>query len=212
MKLFLYQNNYYGKIFLTVILLSFVFSCGPSTKIVNSWRDPNISVDYRSIVKVLVVGMVKDESTRRMVEDKMVSLMRANGVPSYTYLTQNIVKDLDSAKFVAKLRSDGFSGIMIMRLVNVEKTTSYVYGSVQPSYYGYSFGYYSYASPMYYSPGYYQTDKYYTVETTVYSTMPDKLVWTATTSTVNPEKFDQTIEEIAKILFDQMKKDGFLKE
>jgi hypothetical protein len=138
--------------------------------------------------------------------------MRANGVPSYSYLTPDLVKNVDSSKFVTKLRSDGFSGIMMVRLLNVENHTTYVNGSVQPYYYGSSFGYYNYAMPMYYSPGYTQTDKYYTLETIIYTTKPDKMVWTATTSTVNPEKLDQTVEEIAKAIFERMKKDGFLKE
>jgi hypothetical protein len=62
---------------------------------------------------------------------------------------------------------------------------------------------------MYSTPGYYTTDKNYFVETTVYTVSPDKLVWTATTKTVNPSKIDKMVTEIADVVSDKMKKRRF---
>jgi hypothetical protein len=63
---------------------------------------------------------------------------------------------------------------------------------------------------MYGSPGYYTEDKNYFVETAVYSINPNKLLWTGTTKTVNPSNMSKTIDDIAMIVTDKMKKDGFL--
>jgi hypothetical protein len=79
------------------------------------------------------------------------------------------------------------------------------------AYYGGYGRYYGYGASMYSSPGYYTTDKNYFVETMVYSIEPDKLLWTGTTKTVNPTKINKTINEIASVVSDKMKKDGFLK-
>jgi len=202
------------KIIFYFLALVFCISCTPSTKIVKSWHDPSASVDIKSINKILVIALIKDESARRMVEDKLVSLMKVKGVQSYTYLKEGEVKENDNAKFAERLKSDGFNGVLVMRLVDIEKETSYVQGSsaAAPVYYRSYYGYYRYASPMYYNPGYYKTDKNYTVETTVYSTIPDKLVWSAVTKTLNPTKLDQAIEEIAAAVAEKMRKDGFVKD
>jgi hypothetical protein len=76
-------------------------------------------------------------------------------------------------------------------------------------YYGGYGRYYGYGAGMYSTPGYYQEDKNYYVETAVYSINPNKLLWTATTKTVNPSQMDKTINEIADAVSEQMKKDGF---
>ena|SRR5882724_9539047 len=192
------------------LVVALFISCEPSTKIVKSWHDPNTSVDIKSINKILVIGLIKDPSARRIVEDKLVSVMKVKGVQSYNYLTEDMTKDDDNGKLNQKLKSDGFNGVLIMRLLDVDKETTYVPGSSTGPMYGSYYGYYRYAAPMYYNPGYYKTDKNFIVETTVYTTIPDKLVWSGTTKTVNPENFDKAIEDIAVAVGEKMKKDGFL--
>lgn len=197
------------KILPVFLTITFFAACGPSTKIVKSWHEPNASVNIKTIKKVLVIGLVKDASARRIVEDKLVSMMKVHGVKSYDYLTDELTGE--NNKLNEKLKSDSFDGVLIMRLVDVEKETTYVPGSTgYPGYYGSYYGYYRYAAPSYYNPGYYQTDKNYMVETAVYSVTPDKLIWSATTKTVNPENFDRAIEEIATAVVEKMRQDGFI--
>jgi len=193
------------------LITGFLISCEPSTKLVKSWRDPNTTVDIKSINKILVIALVKDASARRIAEDKLVSVMKVKGVQSYNYLTDEMVKDNENTKLNERLKSDGFNGVLIMRLLDIDKETTYVPGSsTGPAYYGSYYGYYRYAAPSYYNAGYYKTDKNFIVETTVYTTIPDKLVWSGTTKTVNPENFDKAIEDIAAAVAEKMKKDGFI--
>lgn len=197
------------QLFSIFLILIALISCTPSTQIVSSWKDPASSMDIKGVNKILVVALVKNPSVQRSVEDKLVSIMKAKGVPSYNYLTDEMVSE--NGKLVEKLKSDGFNGVLIMRLMDVEKETSYVPGSTSyPGYYGSYYGYYRHAAPMYNDPGYYKTDKHYNVETTVYTTNPDKLVWTATTKTINPDNFDAGLESIATAVGEKMRKDGFI--
>jgi hypothetical protein len=194
---------------LFVFLLIGMTACSPSTEIVKSWRDPGSVVSESSSKKILVVGLVKDEGSRRIVEDNLVKKFNGKAVASYTVLTEEMVKANKEGVLEQKLSEGGFTHILLVRLADIENETSYVPGTTTGYYGGYG-RYYGYGAGMYGTPGYYTTDKNYYIETAVYSINPDKLLWTGTTKTVNPTKIEQTVNEIAQAVNDQMKKDGFL--
>ena len=177
----------------------FLAACGPSTKIEKTWTDPSFTSSSSNVVhKVLVMGLLKDESTRRIAEDKMVAQFKnVEAVQSYKYLqpSDSSRKDVEE-----KLKKDGFDGVVIMRLADVDKTTSYVPGTSYGGWYGYRYA----------SPGYYQEDKTFYVETNFYSLTSNKLLWSGTTSSLNPSKFDQTLDEIITTLKEQLQKQGLI--
>jgi len=198
----------------SIILAFFVFgalvSCGPSTKIEKSWMEPGTSVTKSASNKTFIIGTVKDETSRRVIEDQLAKRLGSGAVASYTLLSTDALKAADEAS-LKKILTDGqYTHVLLMRLADVEKETSYVHGTTTGFYGGYG-RYYGYGAGMYSTPGYYTTDKNYFVETTVYTINPDKLVWTGTTKTVNPSKMEKTVNEIADVISAKMKKDGFLK-
>jgi len=196
---------------LSLIVISTLVSCGPSTKIEKSWMEPGASVTASAPNKVLVIAMVKDETSRRVIEDHLVKRIGGTSVSSYTLVSTDMLKEA-SDEALKKIVTDGkFTHILLMRLADVEKETSYVPGTTTSFYGGYG-RYYGYGAGMYSSPGYYTTDKNYFVETTVYSINPDKLLWTGTTKTVNTSKVEKTVNDIADVVAEKMKKDGFLKK
>jgi hypothetical protein len=197
------------KYVVVVVLAALSIACGPSTKIEKSWRDPNTTITPGSWSKVLVVALLKDETTRRLVEDQLVQRLHGKGVPSYNYYVE---KDLDEVKangFKDNLVKDGFDGAVVMRLMDVEKETHYVPGNYPP-YYGRFGRYYYYSWNSFYNPGFYTTDKIYSVETNVYSFRQDKLIWSGITKTTNPSKTDKMFNEIADVIAAKMRKEGFL--
>jgi len=191
-----------------------IVSCGPSTKIVKTWREPGASVTPNANNKTLVIAMVKDETSRRVIEDQLVDqfLKRLNekAVVSYTILSTDLLKEANEATLKEKLTGGQFTHVLLMRLGDVEKETSYTPGTTTAFYGGYG-RYYGYGASWYSTPGYYTTDKNYFVETTVYSINPDKLLWTSTTKTVNPKNIEKAVNEIADVVSEKMRKDGFLK-
>jgi hypothetical protein len=197
------------KFYVIGLLLAGMFACSPTTQIVKSWRDPGATVSSSGSYKGLVVGLVKDESSRRIVEDALVRRLNGKGVASYTVITEEMIKAAKEDQLAEKLAQGGFTHLLIVRLADIEKETSYVPGTTTAYYRGYG-RYYGYGAGVYTTPGYYTTDKNYFIETAVYSVSPDKLLWTGTTKTVNPSKMDQTINEIAETVAEQMRKDGFL--
>jgi hypothetical protein len=184
-------------------------SCGGSTRLVTSWRDPAVTVQEGSLNKVLFIALLKDEATRRAAEDQLVGLAKSTGVASYNYFGNNI-EAINAPGMNDQMIRDGFDGVVIMRLVDLTKEQTYVPGTTYPSYYGSPYGYYCYAAPMYYDPGYVRTDVTYTVETNIYSTKLGKLVWTGTTNTVNPSDLGTSVREIVEQIHWKMVKEGFL--
>lgn len=194
--------------------LSFLVSCS-STEIVSSWKDPATTISANQVDKILFIALVKDESYRRVVEDKLVALSNGKGIASYTFITGNNLTKTDKAAITQRLKADGTDLIVIMRLLDVKEESRYVPGSAMNGYggmpgYGGYWGGYGYAAPMYYTPGYYTIDKKYLVETNVYSAEQDKLLWSGTTSTMNPSKIETTTTEIVEAVIEKMKKEGFL--
>jgi membrane peptidoglycan carboxypeptidase len=44
----------------------------------------------------------------------------------------------------------------------------------------------------------------------VYSTNPSRLLWTGTTSTLNPNRMIDAVNEVTEVVYKQMVKDGFI--
>jgi hypothetical protein len=194
---------------LIAILAIAMFACGPSTHIVQSWRDPQVVVDTSDIHKFVVAALLKNETIRRTSEDQMAALYPGKAVQSYVLFGTAELKE--SAEFYSqKLKSEGYDAVVVMRLVKVDKDTRYVPGSY-PAYYGTWRGYYGYAWPNYYDPGYYTTDKTFFVEVNVYSLKRDKLIWSGITSTINPTSGDQLFTGVVKTVNQKMKQEGFIK-
>jgi len=188
-----------GKILLygAILLLA---GCGPSTKIEKTWTDPSFTpASVPSYKKILVMGLLKDESTRRIAEDKMVAAFKnVTAVQSYSYLQPS---DTIRSEVEDKLKKDGFDGVVIMRLADVDKSVSYVPGTGYGGWYGYRYS----------SPGYYQEDKTFYVETNFYSLPETKLLWSGTTSSLNPGKLDRTVDDIVSTLKGQLQKQKLIK-
>ena len=195
---------------LASIVITAMTGCGPSTKIEKSWREPTASITKSTAGKTLVMALVKDETSRRVIEDALVKRIGAEAVASYVAYPSETLKTIGAEKFNELLSQEKYKHVVLMRLADVEKETSYVPGTTTGFYGGYG-RYYGYGYGMYSTPGYYTTDKNYFVETTVYSVTPDKLLWTGTTKTVNPSKIEKTVNDIADVVAEKMRSDNFLK-
>jgi hypothetical protein len=189
------------KTLLPVSLLVFMFACGPSTKLERSWADPSFNAKTtQPFTKILVVAPLKDATSQRIAEDKIAKELKEGvGVPSYTYLPP---EESDQKLVDAKLIKDGFDGVIVMHLKQVEKSTSYTPGT----YYG---GWYGYRN---YTPGYYSQDQTFMVETNFYSLKENKMLWSGTTSSLNPTSFERTIDQIIYTIKFELQKKGFLKK
>ena len=202
-------------VLLTGILL---VSCGgTNTTIVSSWKDPETTASKEQFKKIMVVALLKNETNRRVVEDQITSKNKLFH-PSYMLFTKTNL-DYTTKQKLSILDSEGYDGVITMRLVDTKKETSNVpvtntsmfyggyYGGIYGGYYG---GWYDMYSPNYYDVGYYQENTYYIVETNVFSLKNNKLIWTGTTSSSNVIDVSQTVDNIIIEVAKEMRKDGFM--
>jgi hypothetical protein len=208
------------KYLILLIVILALSSCGSNTTIVNSWRDPKITVAQEHFKKVLVVALVKDEASRRVAENRIAA---SNPIfkTSYQYLNET-TKQLTQEQKLKILQDENFDGVVTMRLVSIDKETNYVPGTYTGMYYGgfdglysgmygYGFGnWYGMYSPAFYDPGYYQETTSYMVETNIFSLKENKLIWTGTTKSDYVTDLGQTVDAIMLAVVKEMRKDGSL--
>ena len=187
------------RMLIPIFFIGLMIACTPATKLENSWMDPSLtSGTVKSFTKVLVVAALKDESAKRIAEDKIAAQFKPGiAIQSYTYLDAT---DTDQKQVEAKLKKDGFDGVVLMRLKDVEKSATYTPGTAYGGWYGY----------RNITPGYYTENKTFIVETNFYSLAKSKLLWTGTTSTLNPTKLENTIDQIIATIKFELQKKGLL--
>jgi hypothetical protein len=198
--------------------LALLLSCSTNTSIVNSWRDPETTISQNKFEKVLVVALVKDETTRRITENRIASGNKIFKV-SYPYLNDKNL-NLTKEQKLQILKNENFDGVVTMRLVSTEKETQYVPGTNTSLYYGgfggalgygYGFGnWYGLYSSNFYSIGYYKESTSYLVETNIFSLYQNKLIWTGTTKSNYVTDLGETVSEIMRTVVKEMQKDGSL--
>ncbi len=195
-------------------LISLIIACSPSTKLVNTWVDPSLTPEtVKPFNKVLVIARIKDETANRVTEDKIVAKLKMPASPSYAFL---LPSDTNQVTVDAKLKEKGYDGLITMRLTDVNETVNYQQGS--GGYYGggYYGGYYGGRAGGYYgyygTPGYYTQDRTFYVETSIFSLVTGKLMWSGTTTSLNPTQLDQTLDEIIYAIRAELKKKGLIKE
>ncbi len=198
------------KMLIPLSLIGIMFACGSATKLEKSWADPSFNASMKPFTKILVIAPLRDVNSQRIAEDKIVMELKKGvvGVQSYSYLQPS---DTAVTLVESKLKKDGFDGIILMHLTTVEKSMSYNQGT---SYYGGYYGYRGYGYGGYYgggyAPGYYSEDKTFMVETNFYSISDRKLLWSGTTSTLNPTSLDKTLDQIIYAIKYELQKKGLI--
>lgn len=139
-----------------------------------------------------------------------ISARGAEGVPAYTVLSDEEIRDQDASK--AKLDGLGFSGVVVMRVVGRETQYSYEPAVVwtRPQYRRFWRDYWPWGWARIAEPGYLAVDRIVKVETLVYSLEQDLLIWAGVSRTVDPDHLEGLIEDLARAITDAMSRDGLL--
>jgi hypothetical protein len=205
---YLWKPNCISVIIFASLLFTSIVACNP-TRIVTSWTDPELETKAVRLNRFVVVALLKNQTVRKRTEDMMASYFPAKAVQSYKELGETELKQ-NIAFYDQKLKTEGFDGIIILRLLHLDKDKHYIPGNYPEYYRSWGF-YYGAAWTDFYTPGHYAIDQIYEVEANVYYFKSNKLIWSATTSTVNPEGRDQLYEDVIKVVKKKMRKQGFLR-
>ena len=197
-------------------LLSLVFllaGCS-STKLVTSWSEPAFT--GKPLRKLLVIGVMENELQRNVYEDQFVKMLQDHGVTGIAAYSVIRGDDLHYSESDIReaVRQTGADGSVIARLGAIRKEQRYV----PPTYeyepaFGYRRGFYGYYGMSYRyvsTPGYMTTDTIVELETTVFSTATEQMIWAGSTRSINPSSATSVVEKNASLIIKDMKKAGLL--
>jgi hypothetical protein len=191
-----------------------LLSACTSTTFTSTWKAPEARTFQASGQKVAAVFIGKDEAQRRVAEDTLVRQINARGaqgIATYDLIPSSELDNLDSVK--ARLADAGVEGVVAMRVIEEKERTSVSYAAPVPNfapYYWHFSNYWGYGWGHAYHPTEVRTDTILSMETLVYSLSSDSLVWAGTSRTVNPDKVDRLVSEVAQAASREMTKQGLL--
>jgi len=179
-----------------------------TTHIANSWKNP----DFKQTIqfqKVVVMAVAKNETTRRVAEDELVKAARSGkAIASYKLLPSTDLADTEAVK--AALKEKGADGLVIVREIDTRKEENYVPGSVVGVYQS-PWTYSSMAAVAVREPGYFETATVLRLETNIYSLADEKLIWSGTSETYDPQDVQTEAKNLAQAVRQTLKKEGLIK-
>jgi hypothetical protein len=202
---------------LTVLGVLFLSGCASTFS--STYRAPEATALGFRGQKVVAAVLMKDESNRRLAEDRLSQQIAARGAEGRTLysLVPGPVGG-NEQEVRAALEAANVKGIIVMRPISVDKTVhvkepydsqgyaSFWGGAGGGGYYGYGFSL-SYTSG---SSGSVSEKLVVYVETLVYSLPQNKLVWGGVSKSEDPKTLTKLIEQISAATAAELTKEGLI--
>jgi hypothetical protein len=186
--------------------VAFVCGCA-STTVATEWKSP-ASAPPRPFMTVVTLVLNATPGQRRAAEDELARQMtNARGVPAYTFLPDEDVKD--RAKLKADLDRIGADGLVVLRLVDKDKSTGYYERGDGPDELKATFSMFS--TDDVYSTGYSYTTVTIRCEVSVYDVDTGSLLWSGGTTTTDPQNIKDLVKQIASATMDELRAEGLLR-
>jgi hypothetical protein len=183
-------------VILMVVSVSLMVSCAASMKLVSVWKDDTYRGEH--FRKLLVIGTAEKPGVRRFFEDEFVDQLRARGiqaVASYTLIPLDKVTDKETV--AEKIKGQDIDAVLITRLVDKRVVESYRPAGerivVPHSYYNDWHQYYADSIRFSAAPTY-TVKKEVSLETNLYETRNEKLVWSGLTRMTLENERDKQIK------------------
>ncbi len=181
------------------------------TKLTGIYKDKSYTGGY--LKSVLVVGVSDNVKNRRLFEDTFTEQFKRVGIEAISSAVI-IPKDkkLDTDTIKKSAESQGFETVLVTHLVGVEEKTTYV-----PPRYDYLPSRYHHLGPYYHSvdryvhtPGYYIKRKHVRLESNLYETKTEKLIWSALSETIDPKSVNALIESLCQKVMKSLKTNNLI--
>lgn len=168
----------------------------------NQWKDPAWAGPPAS--SMLVLGITKSDTMRRVFEDTFSQQLQAAGIKATQSYTQ-IPAGGGSTQIGDVVKSSGADALLTTRVERIEQRTT-----VTPSGPGYGGFYGWYGAAWASTPDVHQYDVV-TLETTVWDAKTQKVIWTVTTQGVGTNNISKAVQDLAATLIPKLKSDGIIR-
>jgi len=194
---------------LAVVLLA---ACATPTTLNAQWVNP-LYAGKAPLGKIMVMGITKDSTNRRVFEDSMVKELSARGVPavpSYIHLPADGPAELALIENAVKAASA--NAIITSRVVNVSQTVEVIPGMVMGPGFGRPMGwggFYGFYNGMWASsfstPPQIRTQENIVADTQLFDVNGHTIVWSgSTTTTPSGQNATQLIQQFAQMIVNAM--------
>ena len=206
------------KITIHMLLLISISACS-STIITGVWKKSDYSGE--PFASVLVIALTENKTNRNIWEDKLVTQLSQKGVKA---IPSNAVfhngGGLTKEEVLAYVRENGTESVLVTRLVDVTQekayyppTTNYVgsyYGGPSYGYYNRFDSYYPRAYNTVTSPGYTTTLTNVFLETNLYQSSTQDLIWSLSSETFDPRSVNELVESVGKKLATSLQENNLI--
>lgn len=190
-----------------LVLLALILAACSSTVLRDSWKDPQFQGE--PLRNVLVIGVARSQSNRRVFEDGFRNAMRAEGIianASYPLLPEEGA--IPNERIKQAVTQSGADAVLITRVLRIQRNVQVTPGYVAP---GYAHGFYGWYSHTWVAvpPTVDQYDVL-TIESTLWDMRQERAVWSGTSESTEPKDVTTLTGELAKVLIARMKADKVL--
>lgn len=199
-------------------LIAFTISCSTSTKITGTWKNPKQPAgEIQTIFIAALTGNISAKSTLENNISEALAKQNVTSIKSVDEFPPGLLKDSIPKEVVMdKIKKKNHQAILTISLLKKKTESRYIRSSTAYApmarfvYYDNFYGYYSYWSPYAYSAGYYVNDDVYYLESNLYNSKTETLIWSAQSKTYSYDGLSSFSKTFAKVIVKKMKEDGIL--
>jgi hypothetical protein len=203
-------------------------SCATQSVIETSWKVPVYT--GKAFSKLALIAVMKSPDESKAFEMAAVEKFTQEGiqaVPGFSFMNNDT--SLSQPELEKRVQTIGADGVLIFKLIAVDKTNTYIPPTTYVSgggmydgwwedrYWGYytpyPFSYWGYWYPavqVIRTPGYWVTNADYQIESALYRTADSKLVWTAMSGTYDPKGEPDLGSSLSIAVVKRLQKDGLV--
>jgi hypothetical protein len=202
--------------FLAAVLL--ISGCKSTKEATGVWVNPEKKPE-KPYTSMFVVTLTMDPEARVAVENKVAAIATSRGF--------RVVKSIDAINIdlknprlvtkeevISKAKENNCEAIFVSAMRRKEETVKYSPEAVTytPTTYFTFYGYYTNLEPVVLSSAYYSQDKTYYIETNLFDTNSEILMWSAKSNIFAPSTLESFTRAYTNTLMDQLKKEGIAKK
>jgi hypothetical protein len=180
---------------MAVVCVAVLTSCLITT-LDTVWKDPQHQGG--TLNKILVIGIARNQTIRRVFEDDFVAKLGTYGVDAISsYRILPTEEMLDKNTIESKIQTLNIDAVLLTRLVDKKKETEYrSYGNRRYDWHGWYSRSYSYAN----TSVSYKEYEVLKIETNVYDTKTGEMIWSALSDTVAGGSNEVEIKSLIKVI------------
>jgi len=197
------------KIFSASLITTIIFSCSPSTQLIDIYSDEAFA--GKEIKKILVLGMTTDEWKKKVYENEFRSQLLNYNVEVLT-AWQELPKgeQLNRETFEKYFKDKNIDAVLVA-IEGGESTDKTLYsgGGSSHVYVGF-YGFYASTASYYFNSEYLAEEKIVHMRTNLYETKDAKLIWSAKSQSFEPKNTGDVVKAVSSKVVNEISRMGYI--